>query len=210
MPELSAISQWVEQYPSTGWILLLVYIVFGMVRQRVINAEPGAVIRGLLNFRKRQLEQILTQPYMNEQDFMLVKRELRYRSLYQLTGFFNYRLQDLIVIMCDRYGLRAGYLKPWHNWIKERDGQIIFNRKWYCFWWYCFLIGQVVNLALVVLIASYIFSHFSIRSQIPLLVIFMLIWWLPILVFTSVPPPGQTREMESYLEKFNGGNSTVE
>ena len=83
MPELSAIIQWMGQYPKTGWLLLLVYVVLGVVRHRVINAESGSVFRGLLNFRKRQLEQMLAQPYLNEKDIRLVKLELRQRSLYR-------------------------------------------------------------------------------------------------------------------------------
>ncbi len=41
MPELSVIIEWMNQYPKTGWILLLIYIVLGVVRHRVINAESG-------------------------------------------------------------------------------------------------------------------------------------------------------------------------
>jgi len=118
MPELSVIIQWMNQYPKTGWLLLFIYIVLGVVRHRVINAESGSVFRGLLNLRKRRLEQMLTQPYLNKNAVSLAKRELRQRSLYRLTGLYNYRLQDLAVIMCDRYGLRAGYLKPWRNWLE--------------------------------------------------------------------------------------------
>ncbi len=106
MPELSVIIQWMNQYPKTGWLLLCIYIALGVVRHRVINAESGSVFRGLLNLRKRRLEQMLTQPYSNKNAVRLAKRELRQRSLYRLTGLYNYRLQDLAVIMCDRYGVR--------------------------------------------------------------------------------------------------------
>ncbi len=77
MPELSVIIEWMNQYPKTGWILLLIYIVLGVVRHRVINAESGSVFRGLLNLRKRRLEQMLEQPYLNKNAISLVRRELR-------------------------------------------------------------------------------------------------------------------------------------
>ena len=111
MPELSTIIEWMDQYPKIGWLLLLVYIVLGVVRHRVINAE--SVFRGLMNFRKRRLEQMLAQPYLNEKDIRLVKLELSQRSLYRLSGLYNYRLQDLSVIMCDRYGLSVVANKNW-------------------------------------------------------------------------------------------------
>ena len=91
MPELSVIIQWMNQYPKTGWLLLCIYIALGVVRHRVINAESGSVFRGLLNLRKRRLEQMLTQPYLNKNAVRLAKRELRQRSLYRLTGLYNYR-----------------------------------------------------------------------------------------------------------------------
>lgn len=90
MPELSVIIQWMNQYPKTGWLLLSIYIALGVVRHRVINAESGSVFRGLLNLRKRRLEQMLTQPYLNKNAVRLAKRELRQRSLYRLTGLYNY------------------------------------------------------------------------------------------------------------------------
>lgn len=209
MPELSVIIQWMDQYPKIGWLLLLVYIVLGVVRHRVINAESGSVFRGLLNFRKRRLEQMLTQPYLNEKDIKLAKLELRQRSLYRLTGLYNYRLQDLSVIMCDRYGLRVGYLKPWRNWLKERDGQIIFNRKWHFFRWRLFLVGQIANAALLVAFIVFIVSQASAEMIAPLMMLFVLVWWFPWLMVTSVPTPAWTREMDAYLEKFNGEQTRV-
>lgn len=209
MPELSVIIQWMNQYPKTGWLLLCIYIALGVVRHRVINAESGSVFRGLLNLRKRRLEQMLTQPYLNKNAVRLAKRELRQRSLYRLTGLYNYRLQDLAVIMCDRYGLRAGYLKPWRNWLEERDGRIVFNRKWHCFRWRLFLVGQIVNTVLLILFIMYIISHSSAEMIAPLMLLFMLVWWFPWLMITSVPTPRWTREMEVYLEKFNAEQTMV-
>ncbi|MFI8416591.1 hypothetical protein ACQKDS_09065 [Serratia sp. NPDC078593] len=209
MPELSAIIQWMDQYPKIGWLLLLVYIVLGVVRHRVINAESGSVFRGLLNFRKRRLEQMLTQPYLNKNAVRLAKRELRQRSLYRLTGLYHYRLQDLAVILCDRYGLRAAYLKPWRNWLKERDGQIVFNRKGHSICWSLFLVGQIANTALLVAFIVYLIRHAPAEMIAPLLMLYMVVLWFPWLMMTSMPFPAWTREMEAYLEKFNSEQSVV-
>jgi len=210
MPELSAIIQWMDQYPKIGWLLLLVYIVLEVVRHRVINAESGSVFRGLLNFRKRRLEQMLAQPYLNEKDIRLAKLELRQRSLYQLTGLYNYRLQDLSVRMCNHYGLRPGYLKPWRSWLGEDNGKITFRRKWYCFCWCFFLLGQIINIILLVVFIIFINFHVSAEMIAPLILIFLFVWWFPLLMITSVPPPYLTRKMESYVGKFNSGNIKVE
>ncbi|OSN03829.1 hypothetical protein [Lonsdalea iberica] len=203
MPELSVIIKWMNQYPKTGWILLLIYIVLGVVRHRVINAESGSVFRGLLNLRKRRLEKMLEQPYLNKNAISLVRRELRQRSLYQLTGLYNYRLQDLAIIFCDRYGLRAGYLKPWRNWLNEKEGQIVFKRKWHCFRWRIFLAVLIVNVILLVAFIMYIFSHASAEMIAPLIMFYVLLWLFPWLMVVSVPTPAWTREMEAYLKKFN-------
>ncbi|MGC0972213.1 hypothetical protein WKH29_13125 [Pantoea agglomerans] len=203
MPELSVIIEWMNQYPKTGWILLLIYIVLGVVRHRVINAESGSVFRGLLNLRKRRLEKMLEQPYLNKNAISLVRRELRQRSLYQLTGLYNYRLQDLAIIFCDRYGLRAGYLKPWRNWLNEKEGQIVFKRKWHCFRWRIFLAVLIVNVILLVAFIMYIFSHASAEMIAPLIMFYVLLWLFPWLMVVSVPTPAWTREMEAYLKKFN-------
>lgn len=203
MPELSVIIEWMNQYPKTGWILLLIYILLGVVRHRVINAESGSVFRGLLNLRKRRLERMLEQPYLNKNAISLVRRELRQRSLYQLTGLYNYRLQDLAIIFCDRYGLRAGYLKPWRNWLNEQEGQIVFKRKWHCFRWRIFLLVLFVNVILLVAFIMYIFSHASAEMIAPLIMFYVLLWLFPWLMVASVPTPAWTREMEAYLKKFN-------
>ncbi|WP_337036031.1 hypothetical protein [Pantoea agglomerans] len=203
MPELTMIIQWMEKYPKTGWLLLIVYIVLGVVRHRLINAESGSVFRGLLNLKRRRLEQMLKQPYMDKNAVSLVRRELRQRSLYQLTGLYNYRLQDLAIVFCDRYGLRAGYLKPWRNWLNEQEGQIVFKRKWHCFRWRIFLLVLIVNVILLVAFIMYIFSHASAEMIAPLIMFYVLLWLFPWLMVASVPTPAWTREMEAYLKKFN-------
>lgn len=203
MPELTMIIQWMEKYPKTGWLLLIVYIVLGVVRHRLINAESGSVFRGLLNLKRRRLEQMLKQPYMDKNAVSLVRRELRQRSLYQLTGLYNYRLQDLAIVFCDRYGLRAAYLKPWRNWLNEKEGQIAFKRKWYCFRWRIFLAVLIVNVVLLAAFIMYIFSHASAKMIAPLIMLYVLVWFFPWLMVSSVPTPAWTREMEAYLEKFN-------
>lgn len=203
MPELTMIIQWMEKYPKTGWLLLIVYIVLGVVRHRLINAESGSVFRGLLNLKRRRLEQMLEQPYLNKNAVSLVGRELRQRSLYQLTGLYNYRLQDLAIVFCDRYGLRAGYLKPWRNWLNEQEGQIVFKRKWHCFRWRIFLLVLIVNVILLVAFIMYIFSHASAEMIAPLIMFYVLLWLFPWLMVASVPTPVWTREMEAYLKKFN-------
>ena len=203
MPELTMIIQWMEKYPKTGWLLLIVYIVLGVVRHRIINAESGSVFRGLLNLKRRRLEQMLKQPYMDKNAVSLVRRELRQRSLYQLTGLYNYRLQVLAIVFCDRYGLRAGYLKPWRNWLNEQEGQIVFKRKWHCFRWRIFLLVLIVNVILLVAFIMYIFSHASAEMIAPLIMFYVLLWLFPWLMVASVPTPAWTREMEAYLKKFN-------
>lgn len=92
MPELSVIIQWMNQYPKTGWLLLCIYIALGVVRHRVINAESGSIFRGLLNLRKRRLEQMLTQPYLNKM-----------RSVWQSVSFVSAAFigsQACIIIGC--------------------------------------------------------------------------------------------------------------
>lgn len=202
MPDLSGIIQWIEQYPRIGWVLLLIYILLGVVRHRLINAEPGA-FRGLLSFRRRRLEQMLKQPYLNKKVTRLIKRELRQRSLYRLTGLYNYRLQDLAVMLCDRYSLRAGYLKPWRNWLSEENGLIIFSRKWHRFRWRLFVTVQLINLILLVVTIGFVVSHASVTMKAPLVFLYFVGWWLPWLIITAVPVPAWTQEMEAYVEKFN-------
>ena len=111
--------------------------------------------------------------------------------------------------MCDRYGLRAGYLKPWRNWLEERDGRIVFKRKWHFFRWRLFQAGQIANAVLLILFIMYIVSHSSAEMIAPLMLLFMLVWWFPWLMITSVPTPRWTREMEVYLEKFNAEQTMV-
>jgi len=212
MPEFSVLTQWINQHPKIGWfwVFPLIYIFIDVVRHRAINAESGSIFRGLLNYKQRQLEQMLTQPYLDEKVVKLVKLELRQRGLYRLTGLYNYRLQNLSVIISDRYGLKATYLKPWRNWLKECDGQINFSRKWHRFCWYFFLVSQIFNGGLLIAFIEFILPHATAEMRTPLMMIFMLAWWLPCLLITVVPTPGQTHEMESYLEKFNSEQITVE
>lgn len=207
MPDLSGIIQWIEQYPRTGWLLLLLYILLGVLRHRLINAEPGA-FRGLFNFRRRQLEQMLKQPYLNKKAARLIKRELRQRSLYRLTGLYNYRLQDLAVMLCDSYNLRAGYLKPWRNWLSEKNGLIIFSRKWHRFRWRLFVTVQLINLILLVVTIGLVVSHEPATLRAPLIFIYLIAWWIPWLVITAVPFPAWTQEMEAYVENFNAEQGT--
>lgn len=202
MPELSEISKWFEQYPRMGWLLLFIYIVFDTVRHRINNAEPG-VFRSLLTFRKRQFEHMIKQPYLNKKAIRLAKCELRQRSLYKLTGLFNYRLQDLAVVLCDRYGLRAGYLKPWRDWLKEENGKIVFSKKWYKFRWRLFLIIQVINALMAMIVIVIIYKYSSLELIAPLFAVFVVAWWFPLLMISAVPHPKFTREMEAYLLRFN-------
>ena len=212
MPEFSVLWQWINQYPkiSLFWVFPLIYIFIDVVRNRAINAESGSILRGLLNYKKRQLEQMLKQPYLDEKVIKLVKVELRQRALYQLTGLYNYRLQNLSVLMSDRYGLRATYLKPWRNWLKEHDGKIKFSKKWHFFCWCFFLASQIFNAALLIAFIVFILPRASAEMRTPLMIIFLLVWWLPCLLITVVPTIGQTHEMESYIEKFNGEQITIE
>lgn len=146
---------------------------------------------------------MLTQPYLNEKTIRLAKRELRHRSLYRLTGLNNYRLQDLAIALCDHYNLRAGYLRPWRYWLKEQNGQIVFSRKWHRFRWHIFLAMQIANTALLTVFIVYINLHASAEMIAPLMMLYLVVWWFPCLMATSVPFPAWTREMEAYLEKFN-------
>ncbi|WP_312184135.1 hypothetical protein [Pantoea sp. CTOTU46764] len=109
----------------------------------------------------------------------------------------------MAIIFCDRYGLRAGYLKPWRNWLNEQEGQIVFKRKWHYFRWRIFLAVLIVNVILLVAFIMYIFSHASAEMIAPLIMFYVLLWLFPWLMVASVPTPAWTREMEAYLRKFN-------
>ncbi|QZY97852.1 hypothetical protein [Pantoea dispersa] len=149
MPDLNVIMQWMERYPRTGWGVLLLYLVAGVVRRRMINAEPGSVFRGLLNFRQRRLERMLNQAYLKKKDLRLVRRELRQRSLYQLTGIFEQRLQDLAVALCEGNDRRAGCLRHLRGWLKAHQGNIIFDRLIYAFHYCLSVTGTVLMTAVL-------------------------------------------------------------
>lgn len=77
------------------------------------------------------------------------------------------------------------------------------------FRWRLFQAGQIANTVLLILFIMYVVSHSSAEMIAPLMLLFMLVWWFPWLMITSVPTPRWTREMEVYLEKFNAEQTMV-
>jgi len=203
MPDLSVIIQWMGQYPLAGWGLLLLYIVAGIVRHRIINAESGSVFRGLLNFRRRRLEQMLTQPFLEKNEVMLARHELRQRSLYQLTGLFDNRLQPLAVKICHQNGLRAGYFRHWRGWLKEQQGRIIFDRPMYAFF-YCLSLTAMLVITVMLVALSLIFYRQHGEDHLAIFIVSSgLLWWGPLLVLMALPSPKMTNEMEAFIASFN-------
>lgn len=203
MPDLNVIMQWMERYPRTGWGLLLLYLVAGVVRRRMINAEPGSVFRGLLNFRQRRLERMLNQAYLKKKDLRLVRRELRQRSLYQLTGIFEHRLQDMAVALCEGNDRRAGYLRHWRGWLKAHQGNIIFDRRIYAFHYCLSVTGTVLMTAVLFSMCQVFTEHQGFEGLYVFLMINIALWWFPLLLLITVPSPKMTDEMEALVARFN-------
>jgi hypothetical protein len=204
MPQFFALMEWIGQNGWAAWFLLLIYMTVGVIREWLIKAGAAGTLNGVINLRKRRYEKMLTLQYLSAEARNLAKRELSQRSLYQLTGIYNYRLQNLAVLLCDRFDLRARYLAPWRSWLDERDGQLVFNAKWYrrawrAFAWVCLPVTSMLMLGLSILFAT----RYDMEMLAPFMLLNIVIWWFPLLMITLVPTPSMTQKMQARLQQFN-------
>lgn len=194
--------EWLKRDGAPVWLALFVVMAVLVIHSWMVKADPAAIIRSLLNVKKRRLENMLKQRYLTKETRTLIERELRQRSLWKLTRLFEHRLQDTAVLFTARFNVRADYLSKWRNWLSEREGQICFNRTWYQICLVLFWIGAVFDTAVwggVVFTAA---QKLSADYFAPAL-FFSTVPWLLWLIFTRVPMPAMTREMELRLQEFN-------
>lgn len=88
--------------------LMCVLVVYSWL----VRADPFGALRGLVNHRRQRLETIRTRPWLSKEATDLADLELRQISLCQLTGIFDYRLQEPAVKLITHFRLRACYLRP--------------------------------------------------------------------------------------------------
>lgn len=70
------------------------------------------------------------------------------------------------------------------------------------FRWRLFQAGQIANAVLLILFIMYIVSHSSAEMIAPLMLLFMLVWWFPWLMITSVPTLGGLAKWKSTLRNL--------
>lgn len=208
-PAMTDAVKLILQYGSPAILAIVIVMICSVIYVWLIKADPVRAMRGMLNIRKERLETLRKQDFLSEEARALAELELRQRSLYQLTGIFYHRLQEPAVQLITRYKLRARYLAQWRRWLDEKDGQIVFERKPWRRAWRFFFCFTLVNTMMVFLATGFFAFHFGFEFAAPLLFALTAFWWLPWLLFTSVPPPAMTEALEARLREFNCGQPDV-
>lgn len=198
------IAEWLLQHGWTGWSILLGLIAFGVVYSWLVKAEPVNIIRGMLNFKRRRLEDMLMQQFTDPKVHELVRLELNQHTLYKLTGLRDHRLQKEGVLFLSRFNLRARYLVPWCNWLTEKDGRIKFNNKRYRFAWRFFLwvLLPVPTLLLIFITIAFI-EKYGLTYAPVFMMLNITLWWFPLLYVSTIPNPARTEEMENRIRDYN-------
>lgn len=194
--------QWLMKDGLPVWLAILGLMLVLVIHAWLIKADPAGIIRNLLNMRKRQLENMLTQEFLSSETRALIERELRQRSLWKLTGVFEHRLQDAAVLFIARYNVRAAYLSKWRSWLSECEGQICFNRTWYWICYWLFWLSTAINTTIWGTIVYLVGRKLGTDHVAPALIICAVPWFMWLL-FTLIPTRAMTREMELHLQEFN-------
>ncbi|WP_058974181.1 hypothetical protein [Type-D symbiont of Plautia stali] len=204
------LGNWLMQYKGSAWFVLFGWVAVQIIYGWLVRASPAGAIGSVMNARRNRLRALLEQPFVSEEARALAERELRQKSLHQLTGLLQWRLQDLAVAFITRNGERARYLAPWRSWLGERDGQITFNRKWYRRAWWCFVLMTLpISLMMLALMTLMTAQQFGYEYTGPILLANTVVWWFPWLFFTRVPVPPVTRILESRLAAFNAERAGI-
>ncbi|MDF7662770.1 hypothetical protein PUG81_27765 [Erwiniaceae bacterium L1_54_6] len=196
-------ANWLMQYKGSGWFILAGFVAVQVVYAWLKNASPTEIIMRMMHARRNRLLAMLEESFLSKEAKALAEQELRQRSLYQLTGLYNYRVQGLAVGLITRFGLHTRYLTPWRSWLSESDGLITFNRKSYRFAWWFFICGtfplSLLIIALITFSVAHQFGYPSAALALVLSVVLIFYW----LIFAFVPGPSETRKMEARLKEFN-------
>jgi len=192
------------KYGSQVWLVMPGLMIATLFYAWLVKADPSGFIRDLLNRKKQRLIQIRTMDYLSDEVKELAERELKQLALHPLTGIFNYRLQPLAVEFCHRFNQRPRYLASWRSWLSEEDGQIRFDKKW-CqrAWWGYAYVNLPLSFGLVLAISGLAGWKAGIEYTAPAILLNMITWCFPWLMFSSVPTPAITRVLETDLEAFN-------
>lgn len=192
------------KFGSQVWLVLAGVMIATLVYAWLVKADPSGLIRDLLNRKKQRLIQIRTLDYLSDEAKELAERELKQLVLHPLTGIFNYRLQPLAVEFCHRFDQRPRYLAAWRSWLSEHNGKISFDKKWYRRAWRGFAyVNLPLSFGLVLAISGLVGWKAGIEYIAPAILLNMVTWCFPWLMFSSVPTPAMTRVLETNLEAFN-------
>lgn len=121
----------VMQHGYPALLLMLAFAAGSVVYAWLVRANPVSAMRGLMTVRKRRLERIREEDFLTPEARALAERDLSQKSLQQLTGLFDHRLQLAGVMLCFSNDLRPRYLRPWRAWLTVRDREIEFSKRWY-------------------------------------------------------------------------------
>ncbi|AUX71592.1 uncharacterized protein EpC_30190 [Erwinia pyrifoliae Ep1/96] len=195
---------WIWQHGWPGLLLVLAGIVVTALHAWLVKTDPVIFMRWLLNIRKQRLEKMLSLDYLEPNTRDLIALELKQHCHAKLTGIIEPRLQDAVILMSTRYHLRARYLRPWRSLLKECEGRIEFDTKWYRREWWFFTRINLPLATVTLTLMVYLFAQTFGWHALPLIMIANItVWWFPWLMLTSVPSPRLTAEMQAYLVRFN-------
>lgn len=198
----------VMQYGYPAVLLMLAFAAGSVIYAWLVRANPVSAMRGLMTVRKRRLERICDEDFLTPEARTLAERDLSQKSLQQLTGLFDHRLQRAGVALCFTYDLHPRYLRPWRTWLTVRDRQIEFSKRWYrAAWYYNILVNLPFSTVVMGVIAWACAQEFGELYAAPVLLLNAAVWWFPWLMFTAIPTPRMTRQMETYLQSYNSSLS---
>lgn len=203
--------EFIELMLRHGWpviVALFVYRAINLIFDWLGQSVPTDKLRGILNRRRRLLEQMLTLTYLSRETRNLARAELNTLSRNTLTGFNDPRLQEKLVQLCCRYNLPARYFTRWRTYLSEEDDLIVFAHRRHRFVWRFFL---YVNLPLssgYMFFMCYLFTRaFGLENLTFIIGMNAGVWYFPWLYITSPMAPGPTAKMKEYLRRFNSRSS---
>lgn len=199
-----------ELFLSHGWPVVIAFVTYhavNMIFGWLGRTEPAGLFRAIFNRRRQHLEKMLTQPYLSRETRNLARAELNQLSCRKLTGFSDPRLQKALTRLCLRHNLPSRYFIRWRTYLSEKNGRIVFARRWYRLAWRFFI---YFNLPVSTCYTGFLF-YLAAQKYDPVTAGFIMAFfagalYLPWLAMTVPMGPWPTKEMENYVNVYNASS----